>query len=77
MTFDLSNPHVRAVASPMGGGWAIPLTEEGTDALTDFFGEPPAPIAPLGGAEGYIVEPYQAVDVADHLRGAGLAWAVK
>jgi hypothetical protein len=74
--FDLSNPGVRAIPSPMGGGWAVPITEEGEAALADFFGEDAAPIAPLGGKPGYMVEPFQSCDLACHLRAVGCAWEV-
>lgn len=55
-----------------GGGWAIPETPEGAGSLFAFFGEDPAPLMPLGGCEGYIVEPQDALNVFDHLRDAGL-----
>lgn len=44
----------------MGGGWIFATTEDATETLADFFGEPEAPLAPFGGREGWIVEPYMA-----------------
>jgi hypothetical protein len=74
--FDLANPGAEAIRSPMGGGWIVPLTPAGSMALADFFDEEPVELAPLGGRAGYIVEPYQAGDLAEHLRAAGVAWKV-
>lgn len=74
--FDLSNPGVRTIRSPMGGGWAIPINDDGEAALEGFFGEPPYTIQPLGNLQGYIVEPNEAADLAEHLRDAGVAWTV-
>lgn len=71
----LLKPHARAVRSSFGGGWIIPLTEDGRHTLSEFFDEPPAYIAPLD-AEGWIVEPQDAAGVADALRAANLAWEV-
>lgn len=74
--FDLANPGAEAISSTFGGGWIIPLTPAGSMALADFFDEEPAELAPLGGRAGYIVEPYQTGDLAEHLRAAGVAWKV-
>jgi len=72
--FDPQTPGVRATASGFGGGWLVPLDAAGSQALHEFFGEPPAPIAPLGGEAGYIVEPYQTQDVVEHLRSCNVNW---
>jgi hypothetical protein len=74
--FDLSKPGVRAISSTFGGGWALPLNEDGEQALEEFFGEPAYPLAPLGNVPGYIVEPYQTGDIAEHLASCGVAWEV-
>jgi hypothetical protein len=74
--FDLANPGAEAIRSTFGGGWIIPLTPAGSMALADFFDEEPAELPRLGGRAGYIVEPYQAGDLAEHLRAAGVAWKV-
>lgn len=74
--FDLANPGAEVIRSQMGGGWIIPLTPAGSTALADFFDKEPSELAPLGGRAGYIVEPYQAGDLAEYLRGAGIAWKV-
>lgn len=76
MVFDLSKPGAKAIRAPMGGGWIIPLTDEGTTALATYFGEPATPIDPLGGEAGYIVEPQDAGDLAEFLRAEGVAWTV-
>ena len=77
MVFDLSKPAAKAIKSPMGGGWIVPLTDEGRQALTHYFGEEPAAIGPLGDELGWIVEPYEAGDLADYLHGEKLAWSVE
>jgi hypothetical protein len=74
--FDLANPGAEVIRSTFGGGWIIPLTPAASMALADFFDEEPAELAPLGGRAGYIVEPNQAGDLAEYLRGAGIAWKV-
>ena len=76
MTFDLSKPGARAIRSPMGGRWIIPLTDEGKAALEEFFGDEAFPIAPLGDQSGYIVEPQDSAALAEYLREAGIAWEV-
>jgi hypothetical protein len=75
--FDLSQPDAEAVRSPMGGGWIIPLTPDGSRALSDYFDAEPMDLAPLGGRMGYIVEPSETADIADHLRANNCAWVVK
>lgn len=75
--FDLSNPCAKAIRSPMGGGWIIPLNDEGEDVLERFFGEPPAPIKPLGGQLGYIVEPHDSGPLAEYFLESGHAWTVE
>jgi hypothetical protein len=77
MLFDLSKPGAKAIRSPMGGGWIIPLTDEGEDVLERFFDEPAYPIAPLGGEAGYIVEPQDGEALAEYLHDAGCAWTVE
>lgn len=75
--FDLSKPGVAVMRSPMGGGWAWGLNDQGARALFDYFQEAPAEIGPLGGTVAYIVEPNEAGDLAEHLREAGVAWRVE
>lgn len=75
--FDLSKPGAKAIASSFGGGWIVPLTLDGSRALMEFFDEEPAPLAPLGGEVGYIVEPNQTNDLAVHLREADVAWSIE
>jgi hypothetical protein len=75
--FDLSKPCVKAIRSTFGGGWVIPLNEEGEDVLERFFEEPAAPLAPLGNQLGYIVEPADAGELAEYLRESGRAWSVE
>lgn len=65
----------RVYASPFGGGWIVPLTPSGEQALGEFFGEEPADLAPIG-ARGYIVEPWQAAELAGHLIDQELTWSV-
>ena len=49
---------VELLPSSFGGGWAIPLNDTGLAYLREFFGEEPHPLLPLGGQDGYIVEPH-------------------
>lgn len=64
------------IKSSFGGGWIVPLTPAGSMALADFFDEEPVELAPLFGRAGYIVEPYQSGELAEHLRAADLTWKV-
>jgi hypothetical protein len=73
--FDLSKPDAEAIPSSFGGGWIVPLTPAGTQALMEFFGEEPTDIAPIA-RRGYIVEPYQSGDLAEHLHNCNCAWKV-
>jgi hypothetical protein len=77
MVFDLSKPAVKAIKSPMGGGWVVPLNNDGRRVLTEYYGEPPFPIGPLGGQEGWIVEPQDAGDLAEYLHSEKIAWTVE
>jgi hypothetical protein len=75
--FDLSQPDAEAVRSPMGGGWIIPLTPDGSRVLSDYFEAEPRDLAPLGGRLGYIVEPSDSGDLAAYLYENNCAWVVK
>lgn len=75
--FDLSKPGVETIpCHTFGGGWAFPLTPDGQLALEGYFGEKPTPLAPHDGRLGYIVEPQDASDLAEHLQSIGVAWKV-
>lgn len=76
MVFDLSKPAVKAIKSPMGGGWVVPLNETGTRVLFEYFGNIGTPIAPLGNQVGYIVEPWEAGDLVEYLINEKIAWEV-
>ena len=76
MVFDLSKPAVRAVKSTFGGGWVVPLNDDGRRVLLEYFQEQPTAIAPLGNVLGYIVEPQDAADLADYLYAEKIAWEV-
>ena len=75
--FDLSKPDAEVIRSPMGGGWIIPLTPAGSQALMEFFDEEPSELAPLGGRAGYIVEPYDGVPLGEFLHNRKCAWRVE
>lgn len=53
---------VEFTASSFGGGWLIPISEKGREALEVYFDEPAVPLAPVG-APGYIIEPGQTGDI--------------
>lgn len=69
-----ATPDVKFIASSFGGGWAVPFTDEGRDYLTDYLDEGPAELAPLGGQEGWIIEPYMIADLAAAMQSSGLTW---
>lgn len=77
MVFDLSKPAVKAIKSTFGGGWVVPLNDDGRRVLTEYYQEPPTEIAPLGNELGWIVEPQDAGDLAEYLRGEGIAWEIE
>ena len=63
---------VRLVMSAeFGGGWAFADTGTGRDALAEFYCEPPHALYPFGGEEGYIVEPWEARELLEHLKAEG------
>lgn len=72
---EIPEADARVYASTFGGGWIVPLTPKGEQALGEFFGEEPSDLAPIG-ARGFIVEPYQASDLAEHLTENELTWSV-
>lgn len=75
--FDLSKPGVRVTQSSFGGGWAWSLDAAGAQALHEFFGEGPGTIPIESGRPGYIVEPQQSHDLAEHLRSCNVAWEIR
>jgi hypothetical protein len=75
--FDLSKPGAKAIRSTFGGGWIVSDEPEAVRILTEYYGEGPTPIAPLGGRLGWIVEPQGAGDLAEYLRSEGIAWEVE
>lgn len=68
---------VRVIGSAFGGGWIVPETPEAVEALESFYDAPAAPLVPLGGESGYIVEPAQAEELHTYLNDAGIAWNVE
>lgn len=76
MVFDLSKPAVRAIKSTFGGGWVVPLNDDGRRVLAEYYGEPATELAPLGGQLGYIVEPQDAGDLAEYLKSENIAWEI-
>lgn len=79
MVFDLSKPGAKAIRSEFGGGWIVPLTDEGRRVLSEYYGPdyPISSLIPLGGEEGWVVEPQDAADLAEYLRSEGVAWEVR
>lgn len=63
-------PDIKLLAGPMGGGWAVPLTERGTDVGTYAFDDMPYWLAPIGKL-GWIVEPQEAVDRCNEMLAEG------
>lgn len=63
---------VRLVMSTeFGGGWAFADTGTGRDALAEFYCEPPHALYPFGDEQGYIVEPWEARELLEHLKAEG------
>lgn len=54
-------------SSSFGGGWIAPANLLGSNALQEFYGEKPYPLAPLGDEPGYIVQPQEVSDLATHM----------
>lgn len=77
MVFDLSKPAVKAIKSTFGGGWVVPLNDDGRRVLLEYYQEQPIAIAPLGNLLGYIVEPQEAGDLAEYLQSEKIAWEVE
>lgn len=75
--FEKPIPSIAVQRSSFGGGWVWGLNETGKRALNHYFGYAPQPLAPLGGKSGYMVEPQEAEDLAEYLRGEGLAWELQ
>ncbi len=72
----MSAPAIKMVKSTFGGGWVIPLNLIGRRALAAYYQEAPTEITPLGGEQGWIVEPQDAGDLAEYLKGEGIAWEI-
>lgn len=82
--FKRAIPSVAVTRSSFGGGWAWALNAAGEQALREFYnGEDPAEIPVLatygqrGFAKGYIVEPHESEDLAEHLRSCNLEWEIR
>jgi hypothetical protein len=71
----MPNPDITLHRAPMGGLWALPHTLTGHDAGEAVMYEPAAPIPPLQGAPGWILEPAQAVDIVNAMIAQGAAVA--
>lgn len=77
MAVSLAKYDARVIRAPMGGAWIVPETRTARAFLSEYFGERPEPLGPLGGEAGYIVEPYAAGDLGEALKAAGIAWEVQ
>lgn len=79
MVFDLSKPGAKVIKSTFGGGWIVPLNDEGERILAEYFGpeNPISELAPIDGQRGWIVEPHDAADLAEYLKSENLAWEVE
>lgn len=53
--------------STFGGGWMLAKSRPALRALVQFYGDDPAPLAPLDGAVGFIVEPSDVESLAGYL----------
>lgn len=59
--------HIHTIPSSMGGGWIVPITLEGEQAMESFFNEEATYLCPIG-KTGWIVEPWQIADLADFVK---------
>jgi hypothetical protein len=66
------DPDVRFIASALGGGWAIALTEAGFAGGESAFGQRAEKIPPVGAGRGWIVEPAEAEWILEALLREGL-----
>lgn len=64
---------VEFTRSDFGGGWIVPNSARARERLAEYFNEPPSEIAPIGGAKGWIVEPWQIEELAEVVRCARLS----
>jgi hypothetical protein len=65
---------IEIIRAPMGGAWACPLTDDGETTLQAFFDEEPVELRPLCDRVGYIVEPFEVLILAEHLRACNVTW---
>jgi hypothetical protein len=63
--------YAKFARSGFGGGWILPDGPEAIEICESYFGEPAIPLAPIGGALGYIIEPQDVTDTVEGLRDAG------
>ena len=68
---------VEFIASSFGGGWLVAKNDEAARDMTYLVGEPAAPLMPLCGEEGWIIEPADVADTLTHFRDAGFSVSVQ
>ncbi|MDE2104049.1 MAG: hypothetical protein KGL39_42825 [Patescibacteria group bacterium] len=59
---------VVCIPSTFGGGWAYGLNDPSREWLVQFTGDEAAPLMPLGGVEGHIIEPWAWGDLLSCVR---------
>lgn len=64
-------PDLKFIRSSFGGGWLVPLSDEARETYANAFDEAPAALAPIGGQEGWIVEPHALRDILADIRADG------
>ncbi|MGA1853011.1 hypothetical protein VH570_19445 [Sphingobium sp. HT1-2] len=62
---------LKFIASSFGGGWLIPISEEARETYSCAFDEEPSPLAPIGGQEGWIIEPQDLATVLRDIHADG------
>lgn len=62
---------LKFIPSSFGGGWLIPLSDEARETYSNAFDDDPAPLAPLDGQDGWIIEPQDLADVLADIRADG------
>ncbi len=65
-------PDMKFIASSFGGGWIVPIGDAAREYLERLLGDEPAPLMPLGGESGWIIEPQELVQFRADVAADGM-----
>lgn len=65
-------PDIEFIASSFGGGWVLPMNDTAREYLEELLGEAPAPMLPIGGDDGWIIEPAELRQFRDDVAADGM-----